>query len=151
MQRLQVAILAITALGNLVFSSSTQAYENTNLSIKIDGIKNLKGQVCFSIFSSSRGFPANEKNAIKSGCVKAVDKTVKANLGELKPGSYAVAVIHDINGDGALNSNLLGIPKEGIGFSRNPKIVTGPPKFGDSAVIVVGPNTDLDIQLQYFL
>lgn len=151
MQRLQIAILAITALGNLAFSSGTQAYNNSNLSINIDGIKNLRGQVCFSIFSSSRGFPTDKKNATKSGCVKAINKTVTAKFAYLKPGSYAVAVIHDTNGDGTLNSNVLGIPKEGIGFSRNPRIITGPPNFGESAIIVVGPNTDIYIQLQYFL
>ena len=151
MQRFFVAILPIATLGILAFSSTTQAYENSNLSIKIDGIKSQKGQVCFSLFSSSQGFPANEKKALKSQCVQVVDKSVKASFSQLKPGSYAVAAIHDANADGTLNSNVIGIPKEGFGFSRNPKILTGPPKFGESAVFVAGPNTSIDIHLQYLL
>ena len=151
MQRFLVAILPIAALGIFVFSSSTQAYENSNLSIKIDGIKSQKGQVCFSLFSSSQGFPANEKKALKSRCVKVADKYIQTNFGKLKAGSYAVAVIHDANADGTLNSNAIGIPKEGFGFSRNPRILTGPPKFGDSAIFVVGPNTNIYIKLQYLL
>ncbi len=151
MQRFLVAILPIAALGILAFSSSTQAYENSNLSIKIDGIKSQKGQVCFSLFSSSQGFPANGKKALKSRCVKVADKYIQTNFGKLKAGSYAVAVIHDANADGTLNSNAIGIPKEGFGFSRNPRILTGPPKFGESAIFVVGPNTNIDIKLQYLL
>ncbi|MDJ0800531.1 MAG: DUF2141 domain-containing protein [Calothrix sp. MO_167.B12] len=151
MQRFQVAILPIAVLVSLALSSTTQAYENSNLSIKIDGIKSQKGQVCFSLFSSSRGFPANGKKALRSRCVKVTEKSVQANFAELKPGSYAVAVIHDANADGTLNSNAIGIPKEGFGFSQNPRILTGPPKFGESVFFVAGPNTNIDIKLQYLL
>ena len=67
----------------------------------------------------------------------------------MKPGNYAVALIHDANADGILNSNSFGMPTEGFGFSNNPLILTGPPKFNNAAVAVAGANTDIQIKLQY--
>jgi uncharacterized protein (DUF2141 family) len=34
----------------------------------------------------------------------------------IKPGKYAIAVIHDENCNGKLDTNMFGIPKEGYGF-----------------------------------
>ncbi|MEM7553260.1 MAG: DUF2141 domain-containing protein [Cyanobacteria bacterium P01_A01_bin.84] len=133
-----------------MFPNSSNAISSSNLTVNIEGLKNKKGQVCFSLFDSSRGFPGDRKRAIKATCVKLKDAPFGLTFNSLRSGSYAVAMFHDVNGDGTLNRNGLGIPTEGFGFSRNPRIVTGPPKFGDSAVIVVGSNTSIDIELNYF-
>lgn len=45
---------------------------------------------------------------------------------DLAPGNYAVMVSHDENGNGKLDSNLVGIPTEGYGFSNNPKVMRKP-------------------------
>ncbi|MEB3219093.1 MAG: DUF2141 domain-containing protein [Nostocales cyanobacterium 94392] len=148
--KFRVGILLLTVIGNLAFLPSAEGTANSNLGVTVKGLKNQKGQVCFSIFSSSRGFPNNDKNALKAKCVKLENSSVQLNIPSLKPGTYAIAMFHDSNGDGKLNTNSLGIPKEGFGFSRNPRIVTGPPKFGDSAVFVVGSSTNIEISLNYF-
>jgi len=46
----------------------------------------------------------------------------------LAPGTYAASLIHDENANARLDT-VLGIPREGFGFSRNPRIGFGPPKF----------------------
>jgi uncharacterized protein (DUF2141 family) len=138
-------------LGIIAFSPSTIASLKGNLSVELDGLKSQKGQVCFSIFSSNKGFPDNGKRALQAQCVKLATTPQKITFPNLKAGNYAIAVIHDANSDGILNRNVLGIPTEGFGFSNNPIIRTGPPKFVDSAVLVAGSSTDIQIQLQYFL
>ena len=151
MQRLRIAILLMTVLGNLMLFPGAKAGVNGSLRVTVDGLKEQKGQVCFSVFSSRKGFPRDDKRALQGRCVKVDKSPVMVNFGNLKAGSYAIAVIHDANADGNLNSNFFGIPTEGIGFSRNPMILTGPPKFGDSVVLVAGPSTDIQIKLQYLL
>jgi uncharacterized protein (DUF2141 family) len=69
---------------------------------------------------------------------------------DLKPGNYAVALIHDANGNSNLDTNYLGMPTEGFGFSQNPEVLTKPPKFNDSAVTVSKTNTDIKIKMKYF-
>lgn len=68
----------------------------------------------------------------------------------LQPGSYAVAILHDANSDSEVNRNLLGIPQEGFGFSRNPVIRAGAPNFSDTVIFVAGPRTNIEVQLNYF-
>lgn len=147
--KFQVGIALFGIIGNLAFVPSAEGGVNSNLEVTIKGLKNQKGQVCFSLFSSSKGFPNNKKRAIQAKCVKIGNNSTKLNIPYLKAGTYAMAMFHDKNGDGKLNTNGLGIPKEGFGFSRNPRVLTGPPKFGDSAVFVVGSTTNIQINLNY--
>ena len=47
-------------------------------------------------------------------------------------GEYAVAIVHDENGNGRLDTSWLGIPKEGLGTSNNARGRLGPPKYRDA-------------------
>ena len=144
-------IMLLPLLGNILFLASARADLNSNLTINVDGLKNQSGKICASLFSESKGFPGDSEKALQSECIEVKETPQKLIFKNLKPGTYAVALIHDANGDGSLNSNSFGIPTEGFGFSNNPLVLTGPPKFKDSAVFLAGPNTDIQIQLQYLL
>ncbi|MEM9925067.1 MAG: DUF2141 domain-containing protein [Cyanobacteria bacterium P01_D01_bin.50] len=120
-----------------------------SLEVKILGIKKKQGQICLSLFNSKQGFPNNENHAIETCCIKVTDTQVTINFSNLESGSYAVALFHDENNDGVLNFNWLGIPIEGFGFSNNPRILKGIPKFEDSAVIVEDSETNIEIKLKY--
>ena len=56
------------------------------------------------------------------------------NFDNLTSGSYAVSVIHDENANNTLDTNWIGIPKEGYGFSGNKMGLAGPPSFNDAEV-----------------
>lgn len=146
----KIIVLLLLILGDLTFPFIVRAGLTSRLSVEVDGFKNRKGQLCLSVFAKSQGFPNRGSNAIQNQCVKIADTSVRVNFSDLQPGSYAVSVIHDTNSDGKANRNFLGIPTESFGFSRNPKIFTGPPKFIDSAVFVAGPSTEIQIQLKHF-
>lgn len=121
----------------------------SSLTVEVDGFNNQEGLVCVSLFANSQGFPNNRENVVQRQCTEITSIPVTVTFTDLEAKSYAVAVIHDVNGDGTLNRNDLGIPREGYGFSRNPATRTGPPKFNDSAVLVAGPNTNVQVQLKY--
>ncbi len=127
----------------------TAAASNTSLTVKVRGFRSRSGQLCLSLFAKSQGFPGSSAGASQAKCLRAGTPAITFN--NLNSGSYAVAVFHDANGDGTLNKNSLGIPTEGFGFSRNPRILTGPPAFADSAVFVAGPSQNIHIQLNYVL
>jgi uncharacterized protein (DUF2141 family) len=71
-------------------------------------------------------------------------------LGALAPGQYAIAIIHDENGNGRLDT-FAGIPREGVGFSRNPALRFGAPSFRAASFAVSGSAVEQDIRLKYFL
>lgn len=60
----------------------------------------------------------------------------------LPVGDYALAVIHDENGNRKLDT-FAGIPREGFGFSRNPSIGFGAPRFTAAKFTL-----DSDVQAQ---
>jgi uncharacterized protein (DUF2141 family) len=55
---------------------------------------------------------------------------------DLPPGEYAAAVFHDENSSGAFDTNFLGLPEEGYGFSNGTRAGFGPPSFDEAAVAV---------------
>ncbi|MDB9535985.1 DUF2141 domain-containing protein [Dolichospermum planctonicum CS-1226] len=147
----QGLIVLLPILGSFLFLASASADFNGNLTINVAGIKNQSGKICASLFSGSQGFPSDSEKAVQSECIKITENPQKLSFKNLKPGNYAVALIHDANEDGMMNTNSFGIPVEGFGFSNNPAILTGPPKFNQAAVLVAGSNTDLQIKMQYLL
>ncbi|MBW4449471.1 MAG: DUF2141 domain-containing protein [Spirirestis rafaelensis WJT71-NPBG6] len=150
MQRTFKSLLLLTAVINLTALQEAKAVSNSSLTVTIDGLKNQRGQVCLSLFSGGRGFPGSSDRAVAARCVKLENAPLTVKFDNLKAGNYAIAAFHDANGDGTLNRNPLGIPTEQFGFSQNPKILTGAPKFGDSAFLVAGPETNIQIKLLNF-
>jgi len=67
----------------------------------------------------------------------------------IPPGTYALAVIHDENRNGKLDTNWMGIPTEGYGFSNEAKALLGPPSFSAAKFQYDGGTLNLTISLRY--
>ena len=66
----------------------------------------------------------------------------------LPTGEYALALIHDENGNGKLDT-FMGIPKEGFGFSKNPAIRFGPPSFVSARMAIGSGEHDETVKVKY--
>ncbi len=64
------------------------------------------------------------------------------------PGSYAVAVHHDANANGRMDSNFLGIPKEGYAVSNDARPKFRAPRFSEAEVSVTR-DTTLVVHMNY--
>ena len=107
------------------------------------------GRVAYLIFSSPSGFPKDKTKALIHGFSGSVGPAgVEAiDVGELQPGRYAASVYLDENDNGKLDSGLLGIPKEPVGASNNPRRRMGPPHFDDCIFTMTSSDLRLPIQL----
>ncbi|WP_309700568.1 MULTISPECIES: DUF2141 domain-containing protein [unclassified Sphingomonas] len=99
----------------------------SRLDIAIDQLRSAKGSIRLCLTADPDNFPACVDDA------RAMTRSVPAgqraiHLDGLPYGNYAAAVIHDENNNAKLDT-LAGIPREGFGFSRNPAIRFGPPRF----------------------
>ena len=149
MRKFSASLLLLAVGGSLCFAP--QAHSSSSaIKVHIDGLQEAKGQICYSLFAKSKGFPDSSENTLQAKCVPIQERSPRLTIENLHLGTYALAVFHDLNQDGELNRNFLGIPQEGFGFSQNPQIKTSPPSFGESAIIVVGAETNLQVHLQYF-
>lgn len=148
----QLCRVLVATLVSISFAKTVNAEPTATLSVVVNGIHHQKGEICLRLYPSERGFPTSSNSEDQSGCVKITGSSVKKEFFGLKPGTYAVAVVDDQNGDRKLNKDFFGIPKEGFGISKNPtvSIETGTPKFRDAS-FVVNKNTTVNITIKYSL
>ena len=103
----------------MIFGSSYSQTANGealfDVEIVVTGIKENSGTIVISIHDSAESFrkhiPYRNVELAAAG-----DKAVYHI--RLKAGDYVFCVYHDVNGDGKLNTNAIGIPKEPFGFSN---------------------------------
>jgi uncharacterized protein (DUF2141 family) len=142
-----VGVLCLTG----AFGAGSYAAE---LQITVDNLRNDKGQLCLCVFSletsDTKVFPDCDKGRpVRFQKVAISGGKVVITYYGLKDGAYAVAMIHDENSNGQLDTNFLGIPTEGFGVSNNPKLY-GSPTFEVGKFDVSGTKA-ITIDAQYFL
>jgi len=114
------------------------------LTVEVTQIDKPKGKIHLALYREGQQF-LKEKPML--GRVVAVnDKTVRIAL-PIEPGTYAVVLYQDLNGNGELDKKMFGIPKEPYGFSRNFKPVFSGPTFDDCKVEVKEGETTITINL----
>ena len=101
----------------------------TEVTIKVEGVKDRVGKVAALLFADGNGFPNETAKAAHKIQVDAKPGTTEIKVAGLKPGRYAVCVIHDENQNALLDRNFLGMPKEPIAFSVISEIPKGKPDF----------------------
>ena len=74
--------------------------------------------------------------------------TITLTMTAPKPGQYGIRLFHDIDGNGELNANVMGVPIEPFGFSNNAPPRFGPPSFGAAAFDIGEDGTVQTISLQ---
>lgn len=101
----------------LLFSLVTTEF--TGLKIEFTNLQSARGRLYVAVYDRADAFMQPEKAAAQY--VLPVEKAGALDLvaAGLKPGVYAVSCFHDVNGNGKLDKNLLGIPTEPYGFSNN--------------------------------
>ncbi|MDJ0722282.1 MAG: DUF2141 domain-containing protein [Desulfobacterales bacterium] len=105
------------------------------------------GKVKIALFDPE-GFPSVGKG-LRERDLPVEAETARIRFMDIPPGRYAVAVFQDTNSDDRLNKNLLGIPREPYGFSKNIFGRFGPPDFEDVAFEVTsGQQIALTIHLK---
>ena len=126
-----------------------QAMQQGHLKISVQAPGNSHGNIGYLVFASADGFPNEKSKALKSGFAPMPPdgSAVSIDAGELPAGRYAVSVYQDVNGNGKLDMGLLGVPKEPVGASNNPKPRMGPPRFEDCAFMMSQSNRSISILL----
>lgn len=106
-----------------------------------------EGEIVAAIFDDRLSFQQQsgpwKRTTIKQSAATPAQWIVSG----LEPGSYAIAAFVDLNGNGKLDKNLLGMPLERYGFSNNARGKLGPPTY-EECRIQVTDSTELEIELR---
>lgn len=106
----------------------TNVPDSGPLSVTITNIQDQTGKIHMGLFDDANKFP-KDGEAFKVVTINADSTEVNHVFENIPAGVYGVAVFHDINDDGKMNTNFLGFPKEPYGFSQNFKPKFRAPKF----------------------
>ncbi len=123
---------------------------SAELDISISGLRNQSGAVMLCL--TQRGetqYLACDKDPARITRVVPSREAHDIHIAGVSPGQYALLVIHDENRNGKLDK-MLGMPREGFGFSRNPALRMGPPPYGAVQFAVAGHSRQA-VKLKYLL
>jgi uncharacterized protein (DUF2141 family) len=144
-----VASALIVILGITVSSGVAQTLQPTQIHVDVVGLRNNKGRVLCSLFSSAIGFPKNDAKAVAHYTAEISDRQASCEFSGIGPGTYAVSAFQDENSNGKLDTNFMRIPREGVAASNDARGRSGPPKFDDAAFRVSGGQVNLRITITY--
>ena len=136
----------------LALAGTSPAVDLAKVTVTVTELRNAQGTVRACMTQDETKFPKCR------GVPGAYAATAEAHAGSVtftftgvKPGKYAIALLHDENGNGKADRALGMMPKEGFGFSRDAKVQMGPPSFSDAVFPVGAADQKLTIRMRYLL
>lgn len=123
------------------FTTRISSAETTSITVKMTGVQQKKGDLKCRLFDEGGWLDEPLKTASTS-----VDSP-RVEFDGLQAGRYAVACIHDHDGNDELTFGLFWRPKEGSGFSLGYRPF-GPPRFSKAAFEAKG-TTEITVELEY--
>ena len=145
-----IVLFAVLVFANLPATVFAQSSSCPRIHVRILNIRNSTGTVDCALFESPGGFPREFLLSATNVMIIKVRRTeARCDFEDIPPGTYALAVIHDENMNGKLDTNWLGIPKEGYGFSNDAKALLGAPSFSAASFSYDGQDLALTISLNY--
>ena len=119
-----------------------------DLAVTVTNIHSNRGRVMVAVCTPDTflkpGCPYTASAPAQAG---AVTVTVR----DVRPGTYAVQVFQDENGNEEIDRNFFGLPEEGVGFSNDAPIRFGPPSYKDAAITVAEGGSRTALRLRYFI
>ena len=121
----------------------------TWINVIVEGVRSGSGLVAVTLYADeSRKFLA-KGGSLFVGRVKAVAGTTRACVFVPQPGTYALAIYHDEDGDQKFDRTGIGFPAEGYGFSNNPSTIAGLPAFRSVRLAIPRAGLASRIHLKY--
>lgn len=109
----------------------------TILEVRVEGIRNLGGEIGAAVFNKGVGYPIHVDKAYEAQWLAQKGRTEAVFVFDSLPGGeYAVSVVHDEDGARRVEKTESGFPKEGVGFSNNQTMVLRAPRFSEAKFLL---------------
>ena len=100
------------------------------LTLIVHNLASTTAPVIVGVYGTKNKFP-DPKDQLKEYKFKPKGKVLTAKITNLKFGTYALALYQDVDNNGKINKNFIGVPTEPYAFSRNYKPKVKAPDFDD--------------------
>ena len=128
-------LIVLALLSCLPGARAAPAADGGTVDVEVVGIERAAGQILVALCTAGEYL---SDDCSHGGAAPAVGERGVVSIRDVPPGRYAVLVLQDLDGDQRLKRNLIGIPREPVGFGNDAPIRFGPPSF-EAAAIDVGP------------
>ncbi len=122
-------------------------HESATVTIVVNGIAKASGSVQVALSNSGEDFRSSGA-PWRFAVLRAEGERVTWVVPDVPYGEYAVRAYHDANGNGKLDTNMVGFPKEPYAFSNGARGRFGPPSWDDAKVRVGEPAPRIELTLK---
>ena len=134
----------------ILLFANTAFSQDIPVKFEINNLRNSEGSIIVSVYKDAKSFddgtPEFRQTISKNENIE--NGIFRAQI-FLPPEVYGLVFLDDENGDGAMNNNLIGIPKEGFGFSNFYLSGFKKPKFSDFSFTHSENSETLKVRLRY--
>lgn len=138
MSRIALSFAALLASSGLYAQS---------LTVNIERIERAQGHILVLVADSEAAWDGQAPRVAARKIAVEAAGSLPVTFEELPPGRYAVQVLHDANDNGKLDTNIVGMPTEGYGFSNNPQVMRKA-HFDEAVFEVPAEGTAINIALR---
>jgi uncharacterized protein (DUF2141 family) len=143
---LMAALLAASSFVAIVRAQDGSA----TVTVQITGFKGTEGVALVTLYADPATW-LNIPKALQVVKTKITGPNMTVEFKGVKPGTYAVQVVHDANKNNELDMRWLPWPKpkEGAGASNDPDSKAGPPKFEQAKFDVAASGASVKATVKY--
>lgn len=125
-----------------------QPEQKGTLTVKVQNVLQTQGSIRMAVYNNEKSFPS-ESQSFRGGVLTLRPGIAPQLTCEQLPfGHYAVAIYHDLNNNGKMDKNALGIPTEPYAFSNNIKVKWRAPKFREAVFEFSSVQQEISVELK---
>jgi len=150
--RLSLAAAAMLVAGGGASAqqeSCTGTVGEARLYVDVYNVRAAEGLIAVTLYADDSSKFLARRGALYVGRVPARAPETSVCIYLPKTGTYAIAVYHDADSDRSFDRNAVGLPKEGYGFSNNPAVLLGLPRFSSVRLSVPRDNMHTRVRMRY--
>ncbi len=134
-------------------SNAGSEFQNSNcIELIINNIRNSKGVIQIGIYGSEKQYPDNPQISLTLPKDSLVAGRLRVFIPVKEHGSYSISILDDENNNDKMDYRLGIFPREGFGFSNNPKIKgLKEPSFNEKSFLYTGAKKVVCIDMVYIL
>ena len=141
--------LALGAAPSTAQSDCTGRASDTRLYVNVEGVRSNEGLVAVTLYADDSSRFLARRGSLYVGRVPASAPRTRVCIYVPGPGTYALAVYHDADGDRGFDRDAIGLPAESYGFSNNPSVVLGLPSFRSVRMAVPRDGLETTVRLRH--
>ena len=126
--------------------AATAGAQAAELTVVLQDVRAQTGLIKVALVDSQAGWDGKAAPVQATGAPPSGEQATFV-FKDLKPGTYAVLITHDENGNGQLDTNMMGMPVEGYGFSNNPRVMRKP-TWDETRFEVGADNLAINVELR---